>query len=125
VRLLLDSHALLWWLEDSPTLAREAYEAISEPTNQVLVSAVTIWELEIKRSAGKLKAPRQLLRRVEEENFTPLPITLHHGAAAGQLPRHHRDPFDRMLVAQAAVDDLTLVTRDPGFEAYRVKTLQA
>jgi PIN domain nuclease of toxin-antitoxin system len=125
VRLLLDSHALLWWLEDSPNLSRDAYDAIAEPQNQVAVSAVTVWELEIKRATGKLKAPRQLLRRVGEENFTPLAITLEHGVAAGELPPHHGDPFDRMLIAQASLENLIVVTRDPRFANYAVKTLPA
>ena len=89
------------------------------------MSAVTVWELEIKRASGKLKAPRQLLRRVEEEEFTPLAITLEHGVAAGELPSHHGDPFDRMLIAQARVERLIVVTRDPRFASYAVKTLPA
>jgi PIN domain nuclease of toxin-antitoxin system len=125
VRLLLDSHTLLWWLDDSPTLSRDAYDAISEPENEVAVSAVTVWELEIKRASGKLKAPRQLLRRVEEEEFTPLAITLEHGVAAGELPPHHGDPFDRMLIAQARLERLIVVTRDPRFSPYAVKTMPA
>ena len=125
MRLLLDAHALLWWLEDSPTLSRDAYDAIAEPQNQVGVSAVTVWELEIKRATGKLKAPRQLLRRVAEEDFTPLAITLEHGVAAGELPPHHGDPFDRMLIAQASLEGLIVVTRDPRFADYAIKTLPA
>ena len=125
MRLLLDSHALLWWLEDSPTLARDAYDAIAEPGNEVLISAVTVWELEIKRAVGKLRAPRELIERVRDESFTQLSITFEHGVAAGGLPPHHGDPFDRMLIAQAKLEDLILVTRDSRFVPYRIKTMAA
>lgn len=125
MRLLLDSHALVWWLEDEPTLGRDAYEAIAEPANEVLVSAVTVWELEIKRAVGKLRAPRELIGRVRDEAFSELPISFEHGVAAGRLPPHHRDPFDRMLIAQAKVEDLIVVTRDSRFAAYPIKTMAA
>jgi len=125
MRLLLDAHTLLWWLEESPSLSAEAYEAIAEPDNDVVVSAATVWELEIKRATGKLEAPGQLVRRITAEKFEPLPITLEHGAGAGKLPLHHSDPFDRMLIAQAQIEGLTLVTRDPRFAPYAVMTLAA
>ena len=125
MRLLLDTHTLLWWLEESPSLSAEAYEAIAEPDNDVVVSAATVWELEIKRATGKLKAPGQLVRRITAEKFKPLPITVEHGAGAGKLPLHHSDPFDRMLIAQAQIEGLTLVTRDPRFAPYAVMTLAA
>jgi PIN domain nuclease of toxin-antitoxin system len=125
MRLLLDTHTLLWWLEESPILSAEAYEAIAEPDNDVVVSAATVWELEIKRATGKLEAPGPLVRRITAEKFEPLPITLEHGASAGKLPLHHSDPFDRMLIAQAQIESLTLVTRDPRFAPYAVMTLAA
>jgi PIN domain nuclease of toxin-antitoxin system len=125
MRLLLDSHTLLCWLEESPILSAEAYEAIAEPDNDVVVSAATVWELEIKRAIGKLEAPGQLVRQITAEEFEPLPITLEHGASAGKLPLHHSDPFDRILIAQAQVEGLTLVTRDPNFSLYAVATLAA
>ena len=125
MRLLLDSHTLVWWLEDAPTLAREAYDAIADPDNAIMVSAATVWELEIKRAKGKLTAPQDLAGRVEREGFDPLPIMLRHGVAAAKLPHHHGDPFDRMLIAQAQLEALTLVTRDPGFQRYAVATLAA
>jgi PIN domain nuclease of toxin-antitoxin system len=123
MRLLLDSHVLLWWLEESPILSADAYEAIAESANDVAVSAATVWELEIKRATGKLRAPTQLVRRVEAEEFEPLSITLEHGVNAGKLPPHHGDPFDRMLIAQAQVEGLTIVTRDPSFAPYAVATM--
>ncbi len=125
MRLLLDSHVLIWWLDESPSLSSDAYEAIAEPENVVAVSAVTVWELEIKRATGKLEAPAQLIDRVEAEAFTQLGISLEHGAAAGKLPLHHRDPFDRMLIAQAQLEGLTIVTRDRRFEPYAVATMPA
>ena len=125
MKLLLDSHALLWWLEDSPILSAEVHEAIAESANAVAVSAASVWELEIKRATGKLRAPAQLVRRIEAEDFEPLPITLDHGVAAGKLPLHHRDPFDRILIAQAQIEGLTIVTRDPRFAPYAVATMAA
>jgi PIN domain nuclease of toxin-antitoxin system len=122
--LLLDTHVLLWWLEDSPSLASEARAAIAdEPT--IFVSAATIWEISIKASTGKLRVTPALLDYVEQEGFQPLPISLEHAFAAGSLPPHHNDPFDRMLVAQAAAEALTIVTRNPRIGAYGVPTLRA
>jgi PIN domain nuclease of toxin-antitoxin system len=125
LRLLLDSHAFVWWLEDAPTLSEEAHDAIASPDNDVIVSAASVWELEIKRARGRLRAPRDLPGRIEKEGFESLPITLRHGAAAARLPPNHRDPFDRMLIAQAQLEGLTIVTRDPSFESYSVATLAA
>lgn len=124
MRLLLDTHALLWWLADEG-LAASAREAISDPANEVAVSAASAWEISIKKSLGKLIAPDDLADQVQASGFAPLPITLAHGLAAGQLPRHHEDPFDRMLIAQAIGEGMTLVTRDKRFDAYRVSTLPA
>lgn len=125
MRLLLDSHALVRWLEDAPTLSEEAHDAIADPDNAIVVSAATVWEFEIKRAKGRLRAPRDLPGRIEREGFEPLPITLRHSVAAGKLPPHHGDPFDRMLIAQAQLEGLTIVTRDPRFEPYAVATVPA
>lgn len=125
MRLLLDTHALLWALADDPTLARDAQSAISDPGNWVAVSAVSGWEIETKRATGKLRAPENLVETVLATRFVQLPLTLEHGVAAGRLPRHHKDPFDRMLVAQAQLEGLTIVTRDPRFEPYSVAVLPA
>jgi PIN domain nuclease of toxin-antitoxin system len=89
------------------------------------VSAVSAWEIEIKRATGKLDAPRDLENQVSGARFIPLSITLQHGIAAGALPMHHRDPFDRMLIAQAQLEGLTIVTRDPRFAPYSVATMPA
>jgi len=119
VRLLLDTHVLLWWLADEG-LIPQAREAIADPDNLVMVSAASAWEISIKKALGKLAAPDDLERQVDESGFAALPISIAHGLAAGQLPRHHDDPFDRMLIAQALADGLTLVTHDKRFSDYNV-----
>jgi PIN domain nuclease of toxin-antitoxin system len=123
--LLLDAHALLWWLTDDPTLDAGARRAIADPANDVLVSAGTIWEIEIKRALGKLSAPDRLVDAVADSGFDALPITAVDAERAGQLPAHHRDPFDRMLVAQSSRLDALIVSRDPSFDAYEVEVLRA
>ena len=112
MRLLLDSHVLLWWDADLSKLSKDQREAISNSINQVFVSAVSAWELGIKRSTGKLTLaePVQILAR--QLGFVELPITMEHGELAASLPLHYKDPFDRMMVAQAIVEGLTLVTID-------------
>lgn len=125
MRLLLDTHVLLWWLADDPSLAREAGDAIADPAAAVFVSAATAWEIAIKQSLGKLDAPNDLERQVEVNRFEPLSITIGHAYSAGTLPRHHDDPFDRMLVAQALAEGLMIVTRDPRLGTYGVPTLPA
>lgn len=89
------------------------------------MSAVSAWEIEIKRGSGKLDAPRDLPKRLEQAQFVPISITVEHAVAAGKLPFHHRDPFDRMLIAQAQLEGLTIVTRDSQFEPYPIATLPA
>jgi PIN domain nuclease of toxin-antitoxin system len=99
VILLLDAHALLWWLADDATLAVPARAAISAPATEVIVSAASVWEIEIKRALGKLTAPDGLVDAIDASAFITLPITAADAERAGRLPPHHRDPFDRMLVA--------------------------
>ena len=123
--LLLDANALLWWLADDPTLSRRARRAIRDPANDVLVSAASVWEIEIKRAIGKLAAPDGVVAAVESAGFLALPITLGDAERAGRLPPHHRDPFDRMLIAQASRLDAVIATRDTVFAAYGVDTLSA
>jgi PIN domain nuclease of toxin-antitoxin system len=125
VILLLDSHTVLWWLADDQSLATAARSAIADPTNDVLVSAASIWEIEIKRGLGKLDAPTGLVAAVEEAGFDVLPITGSDAELAGSLPAHHRDPFDRMLVAQADRVGAIVVSRDAAFAAYGVELLGA
>jgi PIN domain nuclease of toxin-antitoxin system len=125
VILLLDAHALLWWLADDPTLSDPARHAIAEPSTEVLVSAATVWEISIKRGLGKLEAPVGLIDAIEASGFSGLPVTLADGEAVAALPGHHRDPFDRMLVAQAARLDAVIVSRDDSFAAYDCDVLTA
>jgi PIN domain nuclease of toxin-antitoxin system len=124
VRLLLDTPALLWWLADEG-LTAQARDAVADPANAVAVSAVSAWEISIKKALGKLTAPDDLEHQVRAGGFLPLPISIAHGVAAGQLARHHEDPFDRMLIAQAQAEGLTIVTRDKRFADYDVALLPA
>ncbi|MNQ97147.1 PIN domain protein [compost metagenome] len=124
-RLLLDTHAFLWWLSDDPALGAEARQIMSEPRNQVLVSAASIWEISIKQAKGMLEAPADLEVLVEDEGFTKLPISLFHGQQAGKLPEIHRDPFDRMLIAQAQAEGLELITADGIIPQYGVRVVSA
>lgn len=124
-RLLLDTHTLLWWLSDSPSLGACTKEAIMEARNEIFVSAATTWEIAIKRAIGKLEAPDDIDSIVEEEGMRKLPITLFHGEQAGSLPEIHRDPFDRMLIAQAQAEGLIIVTADRVFHQYNIRLMQA
>ncbi len=125
MRLLLDTHVLLWWLANDPSLVGDAKAIISNPTSAVFVSAATVWEIAIKQALGKLEAPSDLERQIQLNRFEPLSITIAHAYSAGTLPRHHNDPFDRMLVAQALAEGLTIATRDPRLGRYGVSTVPA
>jgi PIN domain nuclease of toxin-antitoxin system len=118
-RLLLDTHAFIWWRENSPRLGADARSAITGAA-VVYVSIVTAWEAAIKTSLGKLKLPASVETGVVESGFERLPITFGHTEAVARLPFHHRDPFDRMLVAQCLTERLSLVTRDSRMGAYGV-----
>jgi len=124
-RLLLDTHTFLWWLADDDALGEISRGLLGDGHNEVYVSAATTWEISIKRRLGKLEAPPEIDSIVEEERFIGLPISLYHGKQAGQLPLIHRDPFDRMLVAQAQSEGLTILTTDPIITEYGIATLQA
>ncbi|MBM7057894.1 MULTISPECIES: type II toxin-antitoxin system VapC family toxin [Streptomyces] len=122
MRLLLDTHVILWWLADSEELSDQAKELLdTEPS--VHLSAVSAWEIAIKQSLGKLDGPDDLAERVRDSQFTALPITAGHGVRAGRLPALHRDPFDRILVAQAQIEGMTIVTRDKWIPQYDVSVL--
>lgn len=124
-RLLLDTHVLLWWLSDDSHLGEETKRAISNPRNQVYISAASTWEIAIKKTIGKLSAPDDMDGIVEDEGFDKLPITLFHGEQAGYLPGHHKDPFDRMLIAQAQSEGLIIVTSDEKITQYNIRTMDA
>jgi PIN domain nuclease of toxin-antitoxin system len=120
VNLLLDTHAALWFLADDPALDASTRELIEDGRNLVAVSAASVWEVAIKRGLGKLKAPAGFAATVTRVGFNALAITHDHAERAGRLPAHHRDPFDRMLVAQAQTERLTVVSRDAVFNLYDV-----
>jgi len=119
VRLLLDTHVVLWWLMDDDALSAEVKEAIDTEA-EVLVSAASVWEIAIKRALGKLDGPPDLLDVVADSGLVELPIRSRHAVEAGGLPPLHRDPFDRMLIAQARCEGLTLLSRDPQVQRYDV-----
>ncbi len=120
--LLLDTHVVLWWLTDDQSLSEDVKVMLDQQPD-VFVSPATIWELVIKQNVGKLKAPVDLAEQIRDGDFRELPITAKHAITAGRLPPIHRDPFDRMLVAQAQCDGLTLATRDAQIQRYDVPTL--
>ncbi|MFO1433114.1 MAG: type II toxin-antitoxin system VapC family toxin [Candidatus Competibacteraceae bacterium] len=125
MKLLLDTHVLLWWLDDNPMLTEAVRTAVGERHATVFVSAATVWEIAIKQAIGKLETPGDLEAAIAASRFEPLPITFSHAVAAGKLPRHHDDPFDRMLIAQSQIERLTLVTHDKRLGAYGTSILWA
>ena len=126
MRLLLDTHAWLWWLSDDRRLGRRARQALGNPRREVYVSAASAWEIAIKAALGKLRmAKADLDAEIGANGFLELPIRTRHALQAGRLAPVHEDPFDRMLVAQAQVEDLAVVTGDPIFERYGVPVLEA
>lgn len=125
MKLLLDTHVLLWALADPGRLSEHARAAIADPRHAVLVSVASGWEIEIKRGLGKLTTPPDLDEQLRSRRMLELPIRLRHTTALRALPPLHRDPFDRMLVAQAIVEDLVLVTADAQVRAYPVRTMPA
>ncbi len=121
--LLLDTHALLWSVGDEQLLSPAAHEVVSAGVVPAYVSAASIWEIAIKRASGKLVVPEDLLEKVAVARFIELEVTFEHALRAGALPLHHRDPFDRMIVAQAQSEGLTVVSADPRMAAYDVPVL--
>ena len=129
MNILLDTHALLWWLTNNPRLGSQARNVILSRNTSVWVSSATVWEISIKAALGRLELREPFAEvmpaELEREGFRPLTITHRHAFAVRTLPRHHDDPFDRMLIAQARCEDLTLVTADAEIPAYDVRTLDA
>jgi len=123
--LLLDTHVLLWWLDDPKQLSRAARRAIQDGSNPVYISAAVAWEITIKKALGKLDAPDNLEDVIEANRFLPLPITIPHALAVRSLPHHHRDPFDRILIAQALHEGFRLVNRDSEIAKYPVSQIVA
>lgn len=125
MRLLLDTHVLIWALRDPDRLSGPAAEAIRAETSDVFVSMVSPWEIAIKKSLGNLRLPGDLQSQLDAKRFELLPVSLRHTNAVESLPHHHGDPFDRLLVAQALVDGLTIVTADRQIRRYQVGLLPA
>ncbi len=123
MNLLLDTHVLLWWLNDDPLLSKKSRVAIADGKNLVFVSAVSIWEIRIKEALKKLKIPSDFESVLSSQPFENLSITVEHAHAVKDLPDYHRDPFDRMLVAQAKIEGFTLATRDVYLKKYRIPIL--
>jgi PIN domain nuclease of toxin-antitoxin system len=120
LRLLLDTHAALWWLSDDERFGEEASRQVVDPTNQILLSAAVVWEVAVKRSLGKLEAPADFVATMLSAGAHAVAVTVEHAAAVERLPWHHRDPFDRMLVAQAGIERAAIVSRDPALRSYGV-----
>lgn len=123
IRYLIDTHIFLWWLADDPQLPIQFRALIESPKNQIFVSAATLWEIVIKKSIKKLSVDANLQEELEKNNFFELPITATHALAIEQLPLHHKDPFDRILVAQALFEDMILLTVDPQVKQYTARSL--
>jgi PIN domain nuclease of toxin-antitoxin system len=123
LRLLVDSHVLLWHVLDDPRLRPVPTAAIEAEGAQVLISTASLWEIAIKSALGKLDAPEDLPEQVRQLGFDMLPVSAEHAWAVRKLPSNHGDPFDRLLVAQAKVERLPVVTADPLFEDYDVEVV--
>jgi PIN domain nuclease of toxin-antitoxin system len=127
LKLLLDTHTLIWWTYDGPELSRKARDAIDDAGSEIFVSAVSAFEIGTKFGIGKLPdaayLAQNLLAYLAEQGFIHLPISLADGLRSGRLPRHHKDPFDRLLIAQAMTAELTLVSNEDVFDDYGVKRL--
>src|SRR5579863_457487 len=125
MRLLLDTHALLWWATNDTSLPEPSRRRIAEARSEVLVSAISAWEIAIKTRLGRLPSALPLMDDFEgflrRQDFEALPITVDHGLRAGLLPGHHKDPFDRMLIAQAQAESLLVISNDEVFEHYGVR----
>ena len=125
MNLLLDTHVLLWWLDDNPALSNSCRSKIADGNNLVFVSAAVIWEIRIKQALGKLKIPSAFREILDQQSFNWLSITVEHAHALEGLPAYHRDPFDRILVAQARVEGFTVVTHDSVFRRYKIPVMLA
>ncbi|HSF20336.1 MAG TPA: type II toxin-antitoxin system VapC family toxin [Vicinamibacteria bacterium] len=125
MRFLLDTHALLWWLYDDPRLSERARGIVRDPANEILVSGASGWEISTKYRLGKLPGASELVRDIEgwvrRAGFRELPVTIAHGQRAGSWPQAHRDPFDRMLAAQCALEEIPLIGRDPELKDFGIR----
>ncbi len=124
MNLFLDTHILLWWLDDNRSLSKQARDAIATTDNLIFVSVAVIWEIRIKQAIGKLEITPDFLRILKQQGFEVLSITANHAYKVGDLPMHHRDPFDRMLIAQAMEEGLTIMTHDRVFKEYKIPIME-
>ena len=124
MNLLLDTHIVLWWLSDSGKLSKKSRSIISDTNNFIFVSVATGWEIAIKKSIGKLAAPDDFSKALQVNSFQPIIINLEHAELAGSLPHHHEDPFDRMIIAQSKIENLTVLTHDKNFKLYNIEVIQ-
>ncbi len=120
---LIDTHILLWWLSDDKKLTKKIKAILSNPDNEIIVSAVTLWEIAIKKSLNKLKTPDFLKEVLHENSFKILPMTGDHALYVEHLPHIHSDPFDRLLIAQSIVEKVPLITKDPMIHKYKVSCI--
>jgi PIN domain nuclease of toxin-antitoxin system len=125
VIVFVDAHALLWWLADAATLSAPARRTIADAENDVLVSAASVWEIAVKQAAGRLRGPSDLLAEIDQAQMRAVPFTAADAVTAANLPRHHGDLFDRMLIAHAQRLDALIISRDRAFAAYDVHVLAA
>lgn len=124
MNLLIDTHVLLWWLDDHPSLSERARAVIADGNNMVFLSAAVIWEIRIKQALGKLKIPANFRQVLDKQPLETLAITAEHAHAVKDLPPHHRDPFDRMLIAQATVEGFTIVSGDTNIAKYKIPIIK-
>ncbi len=123
MKLLLDTHVLIWWLSDARRLSQAEIDLITDSDNLIFVSAATAWEIAVKKMIGKLESPDDLPAALAVNNFLELPITIEHSQKLYQLPLHHNDPFDRIMVAQAMSEDLIFMTRDAKIALYNIRII--
>lgn len=123
MKLLLDTHVVLWWLDDPALIEPAAQSAIADQANRVFISAAVAWEIAIKRALGKLTCPDDLEAAIRACGFLQMPVTIAHALATESLPPHHRDPFDRLLIAQAQLEGCHLLTRDPLIASYGIPVI--
>ncbi len=123
MRYLVDTNIFIWWMEENKRLHKEQMNLLNDPQNQIFLSVASIWEIVIKQAKGKLKTPRDIGGGIKRSKFTMLPIETSHVLGVGKLPLHHNDPFDRLLISQAKVEKLTLITSDQKFKKYQLSLM--
>jgi len=125
LKFLLDTHTLVWWLANDATLSQTARKIIANPDNLIFISAASVWEIAIKKQIGKLNVPDNLEAQIEQEDFQAIPINISHAAYIEKLPLHHKDPFDRIIIAQAICEKMKIITRDKKFDVYPVEVIKS